>query len=82
MARKGGNAIGVAPKESLEARGPRLRATDNQFLATREERLFFNQARGGNQQCERPQISTSITRPLTLGIFPTRDSGIRSCADV
>jgi hypothetical protein len=29
MARKGGNAIGVAPKESLEARGPRLRATDN-----------------------------------------------------
>jgi hypothetical protein len=40
MARKGENAIGVAPKESLEAPGPRLRATDI-VLATREERLFF-----------------------------------------
>jgi SAM-dependent methyltransferase len=29
MARKGGNAIGVAPKESLEAPGLRLRATNN-----------------------------------------------------
>ena len=31
MARKGGNAIGVAPRESLEAPGLRLRATNNSF---------------------------------------------------
>jgi hypothetical protein len=40
MARKGGNALIVEPKESLEAPGLRLRATNNWFLATREERLF------------------------------------------
>jgi hypothetical protein len=40
MARKGGNAIGVAQKEGLEAPGLRLRATNNWFLATSGERLF------------------------------------------
>src|ERR1700692_2586813 len=80
MARKGGIAIGVAPKE-VSKRRDRAYAPQT-ILATREERLFSNQARSGNQQCERLQISISITRPLTLGIFPTRDSGIRSCADV
>jgi hypothetical protein len=78
MARKGGNAIGVAPKESLEA--PGLRPTRHKQLVLGDSRrtLVFNQARSGTQQCERLQISISITRPLTLGIFPTRDSGIRS----
>jgi hypothetical protein len=40
MARKGESAIGVAPRDGLEAPGLRLHATNNWFLATREERLF------------------------------------------
>ena len=60
-----------APRESLEAPESHLRATDN--LATREEHLLCNSPHGGNQQCERLQISISITPPLTPGIFPTRD---------
>src|SRR5260370_35797850 len=66
-------------KESLEALGSRLRATD---------KLVFGDSRtalvsiGGNQQCERLQISISITPPRTPGIFLTRDSWIPCCSDV
>ena len=71
------------PNDTIQWHGFAICVTDNQFWATREEkRLFSNQARSGNRQCERLQISISITLTLTLGIFPTRDSGIRSCADV
>ena len=70
------------PNDTIQWHGFAICVTDNQFWATREERLFSSQARSGNQQCERLQISISITLTLTLGIFPTCDSGIRSCGDV
>ena len=70
------------PNDTIQWHGFARCVTDNQFWATLEERLFSNQARSGNQQCERLQISISFTLTLTPGIFPTRNSGIRSCADV
>ena len=80
MARKGGHAIGVAPKRKVSKRRDRAYAPQaNCFLGAREQRLF---SIGGNQQCERLQISISITPPRTPGIFLTRDSGITCCADV
>ena len=82
MARKGGNAIGVAPQGKVSKRRDCAFAPQAIVFGDSRRTLVFNQARSGNQQCERLQISISITRPLTLGIFRTRDSGIRSCADV
>src|SRR5882762_9453214 len=77
---KGGHAIGVAPKRKVSERWDRACAPQaNWFLGAREQRLF---SIGGSQQCERLQISISITPPRTPGIFLTRDSGITCCADV
>src|ERR1700686_422342 len=68
-----------------KSRSARLAPTRHKqllFFGDSGRTLVFNQARSGNQQCERLQISISITRPLTLGIYRMHDSGIRSCADV
>src|SRR5260370_30264630 len=68
------------PQRKVSKRRDRACAPQaNWFLGTREQRLF---SIGGNQQCERLQISISITRPRTPGIFLTRDSGITCCGDV